>query len=209
MMSEKEKRKHGVAAKPRYVVLKVLAVLGLVYVLGILGYLLSIYPLQILPTLVSGLLWILSAAISYNMVVWICGSVFLVFVFACVERGFYRWRRVSYVIVTMLLATLIMVISYFTAWFGYAHNASISLHNRTYHVASQFDGDIGADYYFFICDSIGITCMEKKQFGNYVDLSDIQLRISDDGKAVEVITTNYDSTIGVLYTYTPETAGTE
>lgn len=205
----KEKRKNEVAAtKPRYVVLKILAVMALVYILGIFAPLIPLYPLPVIPSAVSVALWEFFTVIEGGWVFIGCGWV--LFLWACLEPGFYRWRRVEYIIANMLLAGFIILMIVFTVMFGFKHETSITFNDHTYHVASQFDGDISTDYYLFICDPIGIICTEKKQFGNYVDLSDVQLRISEDGKAIEVITTAfYDGITKIFYTYTPETAGTE
>lgn len=204
MMSEKEKRKNEVAAKPRYVLLPVLSVVALVYVLEVFFQELPIYPLKIIPNaLTDVLLKNLTILNGWGIIIIYC----ILIIIAIRECKLPWLDRIVYILANTLMMGFIFVMIFWFTWLGYKHDASIQFDNQVYHLAHYSDADF-SHHYLYICDATGIFCLEDEKVGG-VDLGKTSLQISADGKSIEVIEIAGDGSFHVIDTYTPEISGTE
>ncbi len=195
----KEKRKNDAYKTQRITAYRLLAIMGLVVGMHLLGYLLvafSIYPLIIM---IHSILSIISFPL-YSLSIFWGGGVFL---FACFIPGFEALERLAYIGIISVLGLFIFFMSFAAIFNNYNHNDMITFNGQIYYLAHNYDMDYSR-YHLFVCNTTGIICIEQKELsgGTY---NHLELEISTDNNSIEVRSYEGD----LFYTYTPETAGTE
>lgn len=122
-------------------------------------------------------------------------------------RGIDRWiYLVSYAFVTALslfILTFLLISWWLLRISSGVYESSLTFGEQTYHLVwKDANGGLAQNYYLIVCNKDGSECAEVVSAGRTYERAN--MLISDDNTSIIVLDAE-----GLIFTYTPEIAGTE